>query len=831
MCRIFVVLLLCHVLVAASSGADAYEWLGNESTTEVPAPSTTDIQPTASIPLSLSWEGIITACACAGLLIGLSFDLVSCPVAMFCITLFLRLCGIIDTSESLEGLMNKSVVTVQLLVVLIAPVARLPLAKTAMKYLLAVKRPSRDSPTDSSPSLLSETPSMAMSALRVCLVSYLLSWFVGNMAVTAMLTPLIHQFCIEHDLPSSQLLMPMEIATLIGGMFSKIGVSTTLLVNGMMESKNMSSLPFFELIKVSGLPSLLALLYLTFAPRLLLPRVTAGVVAHVKEKAKSFMGEFVVLGTSPMVGKRVDEIAAEFLSEDMALIQVFAKDGSVHAPPEDSLTIHEHDVVGFTGPWEDLKSYAKLLHLEWQSTETAVKLHGTDRLLEENASLAGTLRAQASPQSVLGQSFARMSIARQRATLRQSMSSPGGKSGAALRVSFSIAEPTEEQSSSSAPPSFAEVVLSPEAVVLGQSPAALRRHYRMALLGLRRKNKNLSPSECLSQRLLLQSGDTLLLLGQKSLFARYHPRDFLVVTMLDGDSNDEDEVDRAKFVAVPQWFPFGRLLLNGTCVAERQRVSNGSMEERELPTDASAVAMKSDSANAPLSPVGEAIPLIGKKSPVMIPGAVAQPNFHTTNKYIKVVAIPKWYPYLSLLIFVAAIVASIAGVELLVACEVALVVSVLLRLRTPEDAYHSLKLEVFIIMAFSFGLGAAMSKSGLSRFIAQKLSSSGLQGWTMLFVVAIAGSGLSNIISSKAAVQVLFPVVVDICAELHEDPMASVSVLATSVIGSFVTPYAHASALLVMGPGGYATKDFYRFGLPLNLCMCILLATAAYLFY
>ena len=57
------------------------------------------------------------------------------------------------------------------------------------------------------------------------------------------------------------------------------------------------------------------------------------------------------------------------------------------------------------------------------------------------------------------------------------------------------------------------------------------------------------------------------------------------------------------------------------------------------------------------------------------------------------------------------------------------------------------------------------------------------------------------------------------------EPIPLLAVIATCLAFTFINPYSHQSNLMVMGPGGYSTRSFVRFGLPIVLVSMV--ATAA----
>jgi len=75
-----------------------------------------------------------------------------------------------------------------------------------------------------------ERPTLAL--LATLLVGAVCSAFLNNTPIVVMLLPVLVAVCIRAGRPPSKILMPMGLATLIGGMATTIGTSTNLLVVG-----------------------------------------------------------------------------------------------------------------------------------------------------------------------------------------------------------------------------------------------------------------------------------------------------------------------------------------------------------------------------------------------------------------------------------------------------------------------------------------------------------------------------------------------------------------------------------------------------------------------
>lgn len=113
-----------------------------------------------------------------------------------------------------------------------------------------------------------ERPGMAL--LATLLVGAACSAFLNNTPIVVMLLPILVAGCIRAGRPPSKILMPMGLATLIGGMATTIGTSTNLLVVGIAADLGERRFGMFDFTLPVVIAGGVGLLFLwLIAPRLL----------------------------------------------------------------------------------------------------------------------------------------------------------------------------------------------------------------------------------------------------------------------------------------------------------------------------------------------------------------------------------------------------------------------------------------------------------------------------------------------------------------------------------------------------------------------------------
>jgi di/tricarboxylate transporter len=176
------------------------------------------------------------------------------------------------------------------------------------------------------------------------------------------------------------------------------------------------------------------------------------------------------------------------------------------------------------------------------------------------------------------------------------------------------------------------------------------------------------------------------------------------------------------------------------------------------------------------------------------------------------------------LITLALIVLSGTGaLSLLKAASLAALAVIAVGALTPAEARRAINFDIIVLIAASFGLGAAMQASGLAAEIGGLLLdvSEPFGAVGVLAGVLLATIILTELLSNNAAAVLMFPIALATATEagLNFRPFAIAILIAASC--SFLTPIGYQTNLLVFGMGGYRFRDFTRLGAPLTLLTVI----------
>jgi di/tricarboxylate transporter len=175
------------------------------------------------------------------------------------------------------------------------------------------------------------------------------------------------------------------------------------------------------------------------------------------------------------------------------------------------------------------------------------------------------------------------------------------------------------------------------------------------------------------------------------------------------------------------------------------------------------------------------------------------------------------------------LLAGSGAVPILHAALVGAIVLVAARALSVQEARSSIEIEVLIVIAASFGVGAAIDRSGLAAVIGHGVVelTQGL-GWrAALLGVVLATVVLTEFISNNAAAALMFPIALATASEVGAEPRSFAIAVAVAASCSFLTPIGYQTNTMVYGPGGYRFGDYWRLGAPLTLAAIatILIAT------
>ncbi|AHG75034.1 TrkA domain protein [Mannheimia varigena USDA-ARS-USMARC-1296] len=244
----------------------------------------------------------------------------------------LVLLGQIDTKSALSGFSNSATVTV-----------------TAMFVLAAGLQNS--GALDSIGGLLAKVKTPWLFILVLCGVNAVISPFVNNTAVVAVLIPIVIAAAQNINLAPSKALIPLSFSSQMAGVCTLIGTSTNLLVNAIAQQQGHPGFGMFEFAPLGIIFLLVGVAYLLITSRFLLPE--SRLQLEDGEGFGKYVSELKVNKDSVLIGKTVSDsgLMDEFNLFTIAVL----RDGERLSTPSHQV-LQKHDILLLRGESENLAS-------------------------------------------------------------------------------------------------------------------------------------------------------------------------------------------------------------------------------------------------------------------------------------------------------------------------------------------------------------------------------------------------------------------------------------------------------------------------------------------
>jgi di/tricarboxylate transporter len=169
--------------------------------------------------LVANWQATLTGTVVIGTLVGLMFIQRAPDMIMVGGLVILMLAGVLAPAEALQGMANEGMIAVAALFIVAAGVERTGALAVFVERVLGRPR------------------SLAKAQFRTMFGPGILSAFMNNTPVVALLVPAIREWARKNQLSVSKLLMPMNTAVVLGGLCTLIGTSTNVIIAGLVRDR------------------------------------------------------------------------------------------------------------------------------------------------------------------------------------------------------------------------------------------------------------------------------------------------------------------------------------------------------------------------------------------------------------------------------------------------------------------------------------------------------------------------------------------------------------------------------------------------------------------
>jgi di/tricarboxylate transporter len=195
-----------------------------------------------------------------------------------------------------------------------------------------------------------------LSLLITLIVGCTLSAFVNNTPIVVLLLPILISVALRTKTSTTPMLLPMGLATLVGGMTTTIGTSTNLLVVSVAHDMGAKQINMFDFFLPGALAAIVAILYLWLIAPKLLPERTPSLP---NTSPRIFSAYLNINEDSFANGKALSELIK--LTDGQLKVFALQRGSDKNLIPLPDTVVRDGDRLAVRDYPERLKEYEKLL--------------------------------------------------------------------------------------------------------------------------------------------------------------------------------------------------------------------------------------------------------------------------------------------------------------------------------------------------------------------------------------------------------------------------------------------------------------------------------------
>ncbi len=745
----------------------------------------------------------------------------------------LALTRLVTPTEALSGFSNPAVITIWAMFILSAGLTRSGVAEMIGSRILRWVGPGE----------------VRMIA-AIMLVTGLLSAFMNNIGVAALMLPVVLTVARRSDTPPSRLLIPLAFGSLLGGLTTLIGTPPNLLVSESMRDRGMVPFSMFDYTPVGGAVMLVGIVFVALVGRHLLPRrdpareaSAPGLIELPRQYRLDERSAVVRLpADSPLSGRTLQE--SRLGSTTGLIVYAILRDGRTRLAPGPSDVLQAGDrllVEGTLDRFNELRGWREMILDEDASILDADSLSEIG-LAELRVAKEASIVGQTLAESAFRHRFGGIVLAIRRgsrvsqANLARHPLAVGDR--LLVQSRRSNLEQLKNAPEFEAPEQIPEPDLAahyglreriftlrvpPGSALEGRSLAQCRFGDAIGLgvLGMRRGD---STRWLPGGEELLRAGDLLFVRGSRDDVEIFRG---LQAMEIEGETIPEFRDLESERAGLIEAMLSPRTSLAGKTpdqLAFRQRYGLqilAILREGEV--------LRSNLRDTMLR-FGDALLLMGPREKLQVVGR--DPDFLLLSDLAQPVA-TKRAPLAVLIMFAVVAPVALGWLPIAISAVSGAALMILVRCISMDQALRAIDWRAVFLIAGMLPLGSALQNSGGALFVAEALLAAlGDAGpWGVLIVLYLVTATLTCVIPTAALVVLMAPIAIKASSSVGLSPQAAMMALAIAASASFTSPVSHPANLLIMGPGGYRFVDYVKVGVPLTLIVMVVVLLVLPLFW
>ena len=185
--------------------------------------------------------------------------------------------------------------------------------------------------------------------------------------------------------------------------------------------------------------------------------------------------------------------------------------------------------------------------------------------------------------------------------------------------------------------------------------------------------------------------------------------------------------------------------------------------------------------------------------------------------------------WVSLVVIISAVfLAALGLVPILKGALVGMIILLVLRVISTNEAYQSINWQVIVLIAALIPIGIVIQKSGTAEWLATAMNNvveqfdPALRPVVMVSLIYLMTMMLTEMASNAATAIIMTPIAISVAMQIGLDPKPFIFSVCFAASASFITPIGYQTNLMVYGPGGYKFSDYVKVGLPLAISLWIM---------